>query len=86
MKEAFKLVDAAKKAGAEIIKHQTHIIDDEMSSEALNIKPGNSENSIYNIMKQSSLNEKVFFNIFINSFLLSSVRLGIAILIICPST
>ena len=33
LKEAFKLVDAAK-AGAEIIKHQTHIIDDEMSETA----------------------------------------------------
>ena len=28
---AFNIVDAAKNAGAEIIKHQTHIPDDEMS-------------------------------------------------------
>ena len=34
---AFKIVDEAKKAGAEIIKHQTHTIEDEMSIEAKNI-------------------------------------------------
>ena len=31
---AVKIVDAAKRAGAEIIKHQTHLPEDEMSSEA----------------------------------------------------
>ena len=31
---AKKLVDAAKRSGVEIIKHQTHIIDDEMSETA----------------------------------------------------
>ena len=60
---AKEMVLSAKRAGAEFIKHQTHIIDDEMSSEALNIKPGNSENSIYNIMKQSSLNEREEFEL-----------------------
>ena len=35
---AFKIVDAAKRAGAEIIKHQTHIPEDEMSNEAKKIK------------------------------------------------
>jgi len=40
---AFKMVDAAKRAGAKIIKHQTHIPDDEMSEEAKKIKPGNSK-------------------------------------------
>ena len=28
------MVDAAKRAGAEIVKHQTHIPDEEMSLEA----------------------------------------------------
>ena len=32
--EAKKLVDAAFESGAEVIKHQTHIVEDEMSSEA----------------------------------------------------
>ena len=34
LKKAKKLVDEAYKAGAEIIKHQTHICEDEMSIEA----------------------------------------------------
>ena len=34
LKKAIKLVDKAWRAGAEIIKHQTHIAEDEMSIEA----------------------------------------------------
>jgi len=55
---AFKMVDAAKEAGAEMIKHQTHIVDDEMSKEARNIIPGNADVSIYKIMENCALNEK----------------------------
>lgn len=55
--EAFKIVDAAWKSGAEIIKHQTHIIDDEMSPEAKHIIPGNANISIYEIMKNCALTE-----------------------------
>jgi N-acetylneuraminate synthase len=59
LKEAFKLVDAAKKAGVEIIKHQTHIIDDEMSEAAKNIFPGNSpKKSIHQIMTECALAEE----------------------------
>ena len=59
LKEAFKLVDAAKKAGAEIIKHQTHIIEDEMSETAKKIFPGNSpKKSIYKIMEECALSEE----------------------------
>ncbi len=47
LETAFKIVDAAKRAGAEIIKHQTHIPVDEMSYEAKFIKPGNSNKNIY---------------------------------------
>ena len=54
---AKKMVDAAKKSGAEIIKHQTHIAEDEMSDEAKTIKPGNSNKPIFNIIKDCSLNE-----------------------------
>jgi len=56
--EAFKLVDAAYEAGAEIIKHQTHIIEDEMSQEAKKVIPGNADLSIYEIMKRCALNEE----------------------------
>lgn len=54
---AKEMVDAAKLAGVEIIKHQTHIVNDEMSSAAKNIIPGNSKDSIYDIMKRCALNE-----------------------------
>lgn len=55
---AFEMVDAAARAGVEILKHQTHIVDDEMSSEAQFIIPGNSDKSIYEIMKGCALNEE----------------------------
>ena len=61
---AFKIVDEAKKAGAEIIKHQTHTIEDEMSIEAKNIKPGNSKKDIYSIIKDNSLSEEDEFKLF----------------------
>ena len=31
LQTAFKLVDAAVSAGSEVIKHQTHVVEDEMS-------------------------------------------------------
>ncbi len=34
LETACKMVDAAKNAGVEIVKHQTHIVEDEMSNEA----------------------------------------------------
>ena len=55
---AITLVDSAIKAGAEIIKHQTHIPEEEMSSEALKIKTGNSKKNIYSIIKRCSLTEE----------------------------
>jgi N-acetylneuraminate synthase len=57
LETAFQMVDAAKRAGVEMIKHQTHIIEDEMSSEAKDIIPGNAEVSIYEIMRRCSLTE-----------------------------
>ena len=55
---AIHMVDKAIKAGAQIIKHQTHIVDDEMSFEAKKIKPPNADIPIYDLIKKSSLNEK----------------------------
>lgn len=52
------MVNAAYSVGAEIIKHQTHIIEDEMSLEAKKVIPGNASKSIYEIMKECSLNEE----------------------------
>jgi len=57
LKIAKKMVDAAKKAGTLIIKHQTHIPNEEMSVESKKIKPSNSNKDIYSIIKNCSLNE-----------------------------
>ena len=55
---AIEMADSAIKAGARIIKHQTHIIEDEMSEEAKNIIPDNADISIYEIMKKCALCEE----------------------------
>ena len=55
MIHAKKLVDKAKIAGAEAVKVQIHIPDEEMSNESKKIKPGNSNLSIYNVIKKNSL-------------------------------
>ncbi len=54
---AIAMADAAIGAGAEIIKHQTHVIDDEMSQEARSVIPGHTKESIYEIMEECALNE-----------------------------
>ncbi|TMO54075.1 N-acetylneuraminate synthase family protein [Pseudoalteromonas phenolica] len=58
LKTAFEMVDAAIKGGAEVIKHQTHVVEDEMSGEAKKVVPGNADVSIYEIMDRCSLNEE----------------------------
>jgi N-acetylneuraminate synthase len=58
LQTAYAMVDAAHKAGAEVIKHQTHVVDDEMSGEAKKVIPGNADISIYEIMKKAALNEE----------------------------
>jgi N-acetylneuraminate synthase len=57
LKLAKKIVDDAIKAGAEIIKHQTHIPEDEMSLEAKKIVPINANKNIYDLIEECSLNE-----------------------------
>jgi sialic acid synthase SpsE len=54
---AKEMVDAAHRAGAEVVKHQTHIVADEMSGAAKKVIPGNATVSIYEIMERCSLNE-----------------------------
>lgn len=58
LKTAFEMVDAAYKAGAEIIKHQTHVVEDEMSKEAKKVIPGNTDVSIYDVMERCALSEE----------------------------
>ena len=57
LKAAKEMVDAAKRAGVEVVKHQTHIVEDEMSGAAKKVIPGNADVSIYDIMERCSLNE-----------------------------
>jgi sialic acid synthase SpsE len=54
---AFAMVDAAKRAGVEVVKHQTHVVEDEMSGAAKRVVPGNASVSIYEIMQRCALSE-----------------------------
>jgi N-acetylneuraminate synthase len=54
---AKEMVDAAWKAGAEVVKHQTHVVEDEMSKDAKKVVPGNASVSIYEIMERCALSE-----------------------------
>lgn len=58
LKVAKEMVDAAHKAGVEMVKHQTHIVGDEMSAAAKKVIPGNATVSIYEIMERCALNEE----------------------------
>jgi N-acetylneuraminate synthase len=57
LETAIAMADTAIDSGAEIIKHQTHIIEDEMSNEAKLVIPGNADVSIYEIMGRCALSE-----------------------------
>lgn len=58
LKTAMEMVDAAYESGAEVIKHQTHIVEDEMSKEAKKVIPGNTDVSIYEVMERCALSEQ----------------------------
>ena len=73
---AIQIADAAIKAGAEIIKHQTHIASDEMSKEARFVKPGNSNRPIYEIIESCSLSEHEEFEL--RDYVLSKGRIFIS--------
>ncbi|MEW9797569.1 N-acetylneuraminate synthase [Alteromonas sp. CYL-A6] len=57
LEQAKALVDAAVSAGAEVIKHQTHVVEDEMSKVAKNVIPSHTKESIYEIMENCALSE-----------------------------
>ncbi|WP_100611973.1 N-acetylneuraminate synthase [Confluentibacter lentus] len=57
LKVAKQMVDAAFRAGVEVVKHQTHIVEDEMSRVAKQVIPGNANVSIYEIMERCALNK-----------------------------
>tara|TARA_A100001015_G_C14991682_1_gene714244 strand:+ start:382 stop:1425 length:1044 start_codon:yes stop_codon:yes gene_type:complete len=63
LEKAFNIAKSAIKSGAEVIKHQTHIAEDEMSLDAKKIIPGNSNLNIFDIIKNSSLTEEEEFKL-----------------------
>lgn len=52
---AKEMVRLAAHSGCEMVKHQTHIVSDEMTEEARSVVPPNSAKSIWEIMEQCSL-------------------------------
>lgn len=55
LQTAKEMALSARRAGARLIKHQTHIVEDEMSQAAKKVIPGNADVSIYEIMKRCAL-------------------------------
>ena len=53
--KAIQMVMDAHKQGAECVKFQCHIVEDEMSSHAKDVIPGNADKSIYEIIEESAL-------------------------------
>ena len=52
---AKEMVRLAAGAGCEMVKHQTHIIEDEMTDEAKSIFPPNADVSIWHVMERCAL-------------------------------
>lgn len=53
--KAVQMIDDAVKAGAEVVKFQSHVIEDEMIPAARGVIPGNAKESIYEIMARCAL-------------------------------
>jgi sialic acid synthase SpsE len=54
---AKSMVTAARLAGCEIVKHQTHFVEDEMTEEAKSIFPPNANKSIWDVMQECALSK-----------------------------
>ncbi len=54
---AEQMVKIAADRGCEVIKHQTHFLDDEMTSDAKKIMPPNADVSIWDVMEKCSLSK-----------------------------
>jgi sialic acid synthase SpsE len=57
MAKALRMVDDAVSAGAEIVKFQCHVVDDEMIPAAKKVIPGNADVSIWDIMARCAFDE-----------------------------
>ncbi len=51
------MVSAAHRAGCEMVKHQTHFVEDEMTDEAKGIFPPNADVSIWDVMARCALSK-----------------------------
>lgn len=63
LETAKEMVFSAHRAGAKLIKHQTHICEDEMCNAARKVIPGNASVSIYEIMERCALTEEEEFEL-----------------------
>ncbi len=54
-KKAIQMIDDAHRAGAECVKFQWHIMEDEMVASAKDVVPGNADQSIWEIMERCML-------------------------------
>jgi N-acetylneuraminate synthase len=57
MAKARRMIDDAAAAGAECVKFQCHVIEDEMCGAAREVVPGNAEEPIWDIMARCALDE-----------------------------
>jgi len=55
---ALNMATAAFQAGCEMIKHQTHFVEDEMTDEAKEIFPPNANESIWDVISKSALSRE----------------------------
>lgn len=58
MAKAKRMVDDAHKVGAEVVKFQSHILEDEMSPEAKKVIPGNTDVSIWEVISRCTFTEE----------------------------
>ena len=58
MAKAKRMVSDAHKAGAECVKFQSHVIEDEMTAAAKKVIPSHTEESIWDIMARCAFNEE----------------------------
>lgn len=58
MQKAKQMVDDAYRAGAECVKFQSHVVEDEMAPVAKKIIPGHTTESIWDIMVRCSFSEE----------------------------
>lgn len=58
VEKARRMIDDAAAAGAECVKFQCHILDDEMSPAARQVIPGNATKSIWDVMEEAVFSEE----------------------------